>query len=177
MLPQQLRSRKANLQYALNKLSGSPEVVPCDALTLPDGVPVVRMRHNIRISRAKLRLYIWEEFRDLDADPTLYAFSYHIAEESDVNIERPLFRYECHPEVGDKSTESDSVAERAPFRSPYEREPHFHPDSTTGECIRKLHFPFHRAERKGVVFALVEWLLVDLIRRFHHLPTQQQSRV
>src|SRR2546425_422246 len=169
MLPVELRDRKARLQAAFNKLSGSPEFVRMEMITLTTGEAVVRVRHNVRIRPAALRLAVWEEFRDLDADPQLYAFSYHVSEETDVEGAAPIFRYECHPDVGDAPKDEDTENEATTFNSPYERDPHFHPDRTNLERIRKLHFPFHRSERKGVVFALVQWLRVDLVRRFHRV--------
>jgi hypothetical protein len=169
MLPAELRTRKERLQAAFNELSGTPEIVRSDLVTLTTGEPVVRFRHNIRIQPASLRFTVWEEFRDLHAEPQLYAFSYHVSAETDVEATAPLFRYECHPDVGDPGSNNGEEDETMDFKSPYEREPHFHPDHTGDEHIRKLHFPFHRSERKSVVFALVQWLRVDLVRRFHHV--------
>jgi hypothetical protein len=166
MLPPELRERKQRLQHALNELTGAPEIVRSNALTLENGEAAVRFQHSVRLRPALLRLVIWEEFRNLDTEPYLYAFSYHVAGEDDVRAERPLFRYECHPDIGDPVPPNDQ-GDTVDFRNPYERDPHFHPDNTRGEHVSKLHYPFHRAERKTVVFALVQWLRVDLIRRFH----------
>lgn len=167
-LPLELRERRKQLQVLFKGLSGEPEYVHAELIALASGERVVRLRHNFRIRPAALRFTVWEEFRDLDVEPNLYAFRYHVSDEQDVNADAPLFRYECHPDVGDAPSEGDAD-EATSFRSPYERDPHFHPDQTNSEHIRKLHFPFHRAERKTVVFALVKWLRVDLVRRFHHV--------
>lgn len=103
---------------------------------------------------------MWEEFRRIETEPQLFGFSYRVAEEEDLEGKNPLFRFECHPTFPDAGTSEDE------FKSPYEREPHFHPDNTVNQPIAKLHFPFHRAERKAVVFAVVNWIRVDLVRRF-----------
>ena len=189
MLPRSLQTRKLELERALSGLCGSVEIIPTTSILTANGEVLIEFRHSARIKQAGLRLYLREEFRDIntasgsmprpqrlrlrkefrqvDTDPQLYSFSYHVAEDSDVEFHSTLFRYECHPDVGDRPQSHDSNDETVPFRSPYERHPHFHPDRTTIPKIRKLHFPFHREERKGVAFALIEWLRVDLIRRFY----------
>jgi hypothetical protein len=167
MLSRELQERKKDLQRALQALSGTTEIVSLRQHTLKSGDVVVTFQHSVRIPRAGLRFTFLEEFRDVDTDPHLHAFSYRVSDERDVQTEQPLFRYECHPEVEDSALPTDHLSESTTFRSPYAREPHFHPDNTIGQRIRKLHFPFHRNERKTVVFALVNWLQVDLVRRFH----------
>ena len=167
MLSPELQERKKDLQRVFQTLSGTTEIVRLRQLTLETGEAVVTFQHSVRIPRAGLRFTFSEEFRDVDTDPHLYAFSYRVSDEHDVQTEQPLFRYECHPDIEDSILPTDLHTENADFRSPYAREPHFHPDNTIGERIRKLHYPFHRNERKTVVFALVNWLQVDLVRRFH----------
>lgn len=169
MLPTELRVRRKVLHRALQRLSGSPEVVRCDMDTLESGEAYVRFDHSVRIRNTAFRFSIREEFRDIDAEPQLYAFSYHLAEQEDIQAAHPLFRFECYPDVGDRDAPRDGGECKLDVMSPYERVPHFHPDHTEAEEIRKLHFPFHRTERKAVVFGLVEWLRVDLVRRFYHL--------
>jgi hypothetical protein len=167
MLSTELQERKKELQRVFQTLSGTTEIVRLRQRTLETGEAVVTFQHSVRILRAGLRFTFWEEFRDVDTDPHLYAFSYHVSEEHDFQNEQPLFRYECHPDIEDPVLPTNHISENTDFSSPYAREPHFHPDNTVGERIRKLHYPFHRSERKTVVFALVNWLQVDLVRRFH----------
>jgi hypothetical protein len=169
MLPPELQNRQRDLQRVFHELSGSVEYVPCNEHTLKNGEAVVTFTHSVRVRSAGLRFIIWEEFRDLDTAPYLYAFKYHVSEENDVFSSQPLFRYECHPDVGDPVLATDHVSGNSDFNSPYETEPHFHPDNTVGERMRKLHYPFHRNERKTIVFALIKWLRVDLVRRFYHV--------
>lgn len=160
MLPPALRERRERLQRAFNKLSGTAEVVRSGEAFLSDGEPVIRFSHSVRVAKASVRLVMWEEFRRIESDPLLFGFSYRVTGEDDLTGEHPLFRFECHPNVSDPNTPPDE------FKSPYAREPHFHPDNTLNDPIAKLHFPFHRHERKAIVFALVNWISVDLVRRF-----------
>lgn len=159
-MPANLLERKRQMQRVLGELSGAVEVVPCREDSTPFGDMVIRFDHSVRIKKASLRLKVWEEFREISTEPILYAFSYHVSDEADVNADSPIFRYECHPDVGEPG---GSPA----FENTYERTPHFHPDRTDRDNVRKLHFQFHRSERKGIFFALVNWLQVDLIRRFY----------
>jgi hypothetical protein len=159
MLPARLRERKERLQRAFNGLSGTAEIVRSSE-AFRDGEPVIEFTHSVRVARAGVRLVVWEQFRRIESEPQLHAFSYHVAEETDVAAANPFFRFECHPSTADPEN-ADEV-----FISPYQTEPHFHPDNTVNPPIRKLHFPFHRAERKAVVFALIQWIRVDLVRRF-----------
>jgi len=59
MLPTELRERKARLQALFNDLSGTPEFVRMELVTLTTGEAVVRVRHNVRIRPAALRLVVW----------------------------------------------------------------------------------------------------------------------
>ncbi len=167
MLPLELRERKRKLETVLSTLSGQVEIIPTFDGTTQSGEVFVQFRHSVRIRKALLRLDVREQFRDLDTAPHLFAFAYHVSDETDVELRAPIFRYECHPDFGDPALLNEDASETSSFGSHYERIPHFHPDNTARPRIRKLHFPFHRDERKGVIFALVEWLQVDLIRRFH----------
>lgn len=159
MLPARLRERKEDLQRAFNRLSGTAEIVRANE-AFRDGEPVIEFTHSVRVAKAGVRLVVWEQFRRIESEPQLHAFSYHVAEDSDITAENPLFRFECHPSAADPANAGDV------FKSPYQSEPHFHPDNTVDAPIRLLHFPFHRKERKAVVFALVQWIRVDLVRRF-----------
>jgi hypothetical protein len=159
MLPPMLRERRRLLERAFNKLSGTAEVVQSKE-AFSDGEPVIQFSHNVRVAKAGVRLVIWEEFRRIESDPQLFGFSYRVATEDDLSGKDPLFRFECHPNLEEADTPEDQ------FKSHYEREPHFHPDNTANDPISKLHFPFHRKERKTVIFALVNWIRVDLVRRF-----------
>jgi hypothetical protein len=167
MLPKELQNRKHELQTAFNNLSGSPEIVIGNTRQTKNGDTVIEFSHSVRVRPTGLRLHIREEFRDIDTDPKLHSFSYQVTGESDLHREKPIFRYECHPDAGDPENENDG--DLTLFRSPYQATPHFHPDGTDREKIRKLHFPFHREERKRVVFAIVAWLRVDLVKRFYKL--------
>jgi hypothetical protein len=161
MLPPILRERRDRLGRAFNSLSGTAEIVKSDEIFLHDGEPVIQFSHSVRVARAGVRLVMWEEFRRIESDPQLFGFSYRVAKEDDIAGDKPLFRFECHPNVSEPNTPEGE------FKSHYEREPHFHPDETADDPIAKLHFPFHRTERKAVVFAIVNWISVDLVRRFY----------
>ena len=161
MLPPSLRNRRDQLQRAFNKLSGTAEIVRSTEAFLRDGEPVIQFSHSVRVAKAGVRFVMHEEFRRIETDPQLFRFSYRVAPDKDIEASNPLFRFECHPDTHDAS------AEQQEFKSPYAREPHFHPDNTGGDPVTRLHFPFHRHERKAVVFALVNWLRVDLVRRFY----------
>jgi len=160
MLPPLLRDRRERLQRAFNKLSGTVEIVQINEASV-SGELVIQFSHSVRLPKAGVRFIMREEFRRIETEPQLFRFSYSVAEEGDINGSQPFFRFECHPETQDPGTEQEQ------FKSPYQREPHFHPDKTSNQPIAKLHFPFHRKERKAVVFALVNWLRVDLVRRFY----------
>src|ERR1039458_3026712 len=101
MIPHELLERRKELQRVFHDLSGTVEIVPCDQRTLDTGETIVTFTHNVRVRSAALRFVIREEFRDIDTEPQLYAFSYHVTTENDVNANQPLFRYECHPDFGD----------------------------------------------------------------------------
>lgn len=161
MLPPPLRERRKQLQRAFNKLSGTAEVVRSSEAFLRDGEPIIQFSHSVRVAKAGVRFVMREEFRRIETDPQLFSFSYRVAPEKDINGADPLFRFECHPASQDAGTEEEV------FKSPYQREPHFHPDNTDSQPVAKLHFPFHRKERKAIVFALVNWMRVDLVRRFY----------
>jgi hypothetical protein len=167
MLHRELQNRKVELQRLLGALSGGVEILRAFEKQGRGGEFSVEFIHSARVRRAKLRLNLYEQFTEIHTIPHLYAFSYHIGDEADVELRTPLFRYECHPELGDPHLRDERPNELSSFESPYSRFPHFHPDNTTPALIRKLHFPFHRGERKRVVFALIEWLQVDLIKRFY----------
>lgn len=166
MLPNGLQLRKSDLQKALAGLSGAVEIVQAKDRQTSDSDMVIEFSRSTRIKKASLRLQIWEQFRDIESEPALYAFSYVVTSDNDVNAESPIFRYECHPDVGDIcNTEQDDEA--LTFQNPYQAIPHFHPDNTAVGKIQRLHFPFHREERKSIIFALINWLQVDLIKRFY----------
>jgi hypothetical protein len=165
MLHKQLKERKDKLQKLLRELSaGGVEIVEVNEKNVEGKEWAVEFNRNTRIREAKLRLHLWEQFRDLDTDPSLYAFSYWVTSDEDTQRERPLFRYECHPDVGDEWREG---GERSSGQNPYAINPHFHPDKTDLDNVRKLHFPFHREERKTIIFSLVSWIQVDLVNRFY----------
>lgn len=163
MLPKELQERKQKLQKALAALSHGVEILRSNETVGVDGDVGIEFEQSVRVFKAGLRLNLYERFIELDTEPQLYAFSYHILRDGPAGKRTTLFRYECHPEIDDPSTKS----ENARFQSPYARLPHFHPDETSESTIKKLHFPFHREERRKVVFALINWLQVDLVRRFY----------
>ena len=76
-----------------------------------------------------------------------------------------MFRYECHPDVQDNYKDDESNEAAPLVENHYSSQPHFHPHSLVYP-IGRLHYPFHRSERLGIVFALIAWIEVDLIKRF-----------
>jgi hypothetical protein len=119
MLPQELQTRKVELQKALGALSGGVEILRSNVKQSRAGEVYVEFTHSARIQKAQLRFALREEFRDLDTMPLLYAFSYHVAREEDVGLQSPLFRYECHPELGDPPPQNQGTTRELEFESPY----------------------------------------------------------
>ena len=169
-LPVAIRRRKEDLETVLRHLADThfAPVIATREVTA-DGVLRVFMTYSGRISKVRLRLHIFEDFRDLDTDPLLYAFSYVISPEADVQRDHPLFRYECHPDV------SEDVQDMPSTHSPltdgrlsnvYEERPHFHPDNTSPHPLPRLHYLFQSEDRWDIVFDILRWLEADLIHRF-----------
>lgn len=158
MMPRELKERQTKLQRALATLSGGVEILATENRGTRHN-PGLCLKGNVRIPKGKLRLSVWEEFRQLDSTPILHAFSYHVAEEADIGIANPIIRFECHPDL-DENEEANS-------QNPYAISPHFHPDLASRSPFDKLHYPFHRSERNGIIFGLVEWMKVDLLKRFY----------
>jgi hypothetical protein len=166
--PVELQKRKDELEKGLRDISGSRYVpVKVDKTPTRFGDSRVVFAQAVRIKSGGFHLHIWEDFRDVESSPSLYAFRYFLSPQDDISGESPLFRYECHPDVDDQTPADTSGNEQENFRSHYGLQPHFHPDNTISHPIRHLHYPFHRSERVGVVFALFEWIKVDLIRRYY----------
>jgi hypothetical protein len=162
-IPEELMERKTRLTRAIRILSGDPsEFLVIRGGWLPGPQPYVRLRHQTRIRKCGFIFYIEEEFRDIDATPDLVAFKYWLTTENDAAMVEPIFRYECHPFERDPSGPEEDEA----FQNPYGVTPHFHPDRTVErEAIKRLHYPFNRSERQQIVFGLIRWISVDLIRR------------
>src|SRR5580658_10491491 len=101
MLPLELQQRKRELQKALNELSGSSDVVIASQRQIETGDVVAEFKASVRVQPTSLRFLVWEQFRDIDAEPRLFAFKYQLTEAADVQSLSPMFRYECHPGVND----------------------------------------------------------------------------
>lgn len=166
-LPESLRSRQSRLQKDFTRLSGGYVFVKGEVDLTHSGNPFAILTASVRIREASIRLKYWEHFVDIDTEPTLYGFSYHVCPDEDVAGANPYFRYECHPDVGTEDKDEGEDSEREIYHSPYSTVPHFHPDNAKEHPIAKLHFPFHRSERRGIIFALVAWIHQDLLKRFY----------
>jgi hypothetical protein len=161
MMPEALRTRCERVKYKLKMLSNKDSfLIPKNGQT-PSGLPIIFLETAIRIPEAKVLFRIKEEHRDLTLEkPTLYSFYYHLAPEDDHTIDRPHFRYECHPDVGKPSGDPQE------YSSPYAYIPHFHQSALGSDSFEDLHYPFHRSERRKIFFALVDWLHQDYLLRF-----------
>jgi hypothetical protein len=124
------------------------------------------IRSEVRVQKTHCYFNIWEDFRDLDGSPLLYAFTYSLrAQDPGLN---PFFRYECHPDVGDPVSDDDEAEGATVIRNTYGLRPHFHPSAGIPHPISRLHYPFQRSERGSIVFSLIAWLDVDLVKRFYN---------
>lgn len=160
----ELKVRQEHLRKKLRGIAGKPNVVivPIISGTTTGDLPKAIIKETVRIRDTQYYLHILEDFRDIDGTPFLYAFNYSLRPQ-DPEIE-PMFRFECHPDVQD-SYGDDESEESAHFVSHYSSVPHFHPHSLVYP-INRLHYPFQRGERMTIVFALIAWIEVDLIKRF-----------
>ena len=163
-----LKERQSKLQTDLRRLANVKYVgIRLESSSMLDGVPQTIVRGEVRIRKTDFHLRIWEDFRDLDDHPVLYGFRYSLG--SADPGEEPYFRYECHPEVEDPDPGANPEGEEnhVKWRNEYTFNPHFHPHEPMRFPIDRLHFLFHRSERRQVVFALIAWLEVDLVKRFY----------
>lgn len=143
-------------------------------------LPQLELSAIVRIKPSKYYFKIWERFRiDSEGNIQLHRFCYSVTE-SAIDDAVPLFRYECHPDLDDSDDEAtdgevSTSAEDAVIQDswkpatirPHGRIPHFHPHYELAHPLRHLHLPFHRDKRTKVVFALIEWLSADLVKRYY----------
>lgn len=143
-----LRDRRKRLERALRHLSRDPTVVRLSDWSQANSKATLSA--GIRLMKTDKRFSVTETFVE-PRNPRLHAFQYAILGQNG----EALFRYECHPELQNATT--------------YVRSPHFHPSGLhlDGELIQ-LHFPFARATRESIAFALIYWLRVDFLNRFGH---------
>lgn len=160
-IPTELKDRKDDLSRALRRLSGQTvEIVKLSVGRLEDGLPYAEIRHQARVKRCGFLFHVREVFHHIEVSPELITFKYSLTREEDIGLESPLFRYECHPFDKDPSTSEIQ------FRNNYSELPHFHPDKTLDfPIVQQLHYPFGRTERRAIVFALINWISIDLVRR------------
>lgn len=143
-----LTDRRRRLQRAFRHLSPEPTIVRLSDWSQAN--PHATLSGGIRLMKTDKRFTIAETFVE-PRNPRLHAFQYAILAQNG----EALFRYECHPELQNATT--------------YVRSPHFHPSGIhrDGELIQ-LHFPFTRAARESIAFAVIYWLRVDFLNRFGH---------
>ena len=173
----ELRLRRQRIQTLLSKLSGGQITVKVDSdQTSSDNISIT-FQATASLLEASVILRIWEQFLDIEDDVTLYAFKYHVLPNAAGSARAPHFRYECHPDVSDDPSEvEETVDDNDPdrdYRSIYEKNPHFHPDHTAIWPLNRLHFPFHHVERKKIIFALGQWIYLDLLKRYHRTRTRR----
>jgi hypothetical protein len=150
-----VKRRRKDLERALRFLSQVPTVVRMSNWEEVDGRITLTIRGGTRLMKTNKRFSCVETFIDPLA-PRLHAFQYLLTGEPAAPEGKPLFRYECHPDLDNKSR--------------YVRVPHFHPDyAHTDPEVWELHYPFTRARRESVAFALIHWLRVDFLNRFDHV--------
>ena len=167
-----IQERRTMLGNRLAELSGTHMIVPLkqEQGILEDGEQFVIISHSVSIRKCGFRLHFREDFRNRDGNPYLYGFSYRLSAPLDAAGEKPIFRYECHPDVGDHENEDNEIAQVEDvknFTSPYGLIPHFHADIMTIHPIMHLHFPFRRINRIDILVAIIEWLKVDLVHRYY----------
>ena len=149
-----VKQRRKELQRALRYLSPIPTVVTMSDWENTDGRITLVIRGGTRLMKTNKRFSCVETFVDPRA-PRLHAFQYLVRGEPSAEGQKPLFRYECHPDLDNESR--------------YVRVPHFHPDDAhTDAQMWELHYPFTRATREKIAFALIQWLRVDFLNRFDH---------
>ena len=164
--PESLRDRSTRLKKALQSLSQERYVF---VKTPPSDVGTFEISSTVRIRKKELYFDIWERFVDVDSRPRLYAFCYRLRSNPDPDSD-PLFRYECHPDTGEPVFSDAAPDEEEPavnYRSSYGLIPHFHPRNTLAFPISRLHYPFQRAHRSSVIFALIAWMRTDLVNRYY----------
>lgn len=165
-----LKERREKLSQNLTRLANAQyTLVKHDHEITEDDFPRAIITSLARVRRTDYLFSVWEDFRDFDGFPYLYGFTYSLIAK-DRNLE-PLFRYECHPDTADTAEENQDAKRQGEVssakRNPYGDNPHFHPNKALSHPISRLHYPFQRAERTGVVFALIAWIETDLVVRFY----------
>lgn len=165
-----LNKRRVRLRYNLRRLASTPQalIVPVIPSATPEDLPRAIIKETLRIRGTNYYLSIWEDFRDFDGHMQLYGFTYSLRPKDPTS--EPLFRFECHPDVRDASEEKDNDEETDDTEgkgNPYDLIPHFHTHGILEYPISRLHYPFQRSERAGIIFAIIAWIEVDLIKRFY----------
>jgi hypothetical protein len=137
-LSSELKERKSRIQSRLRLLSGQTEIAVLKVERTTSGDPRALLTANVRIRLTDFVFSVWEDYRDIDSRPSLYAFKYSLVDPNSAE----LFRYECHPDVGDPQIAGEENTELV-NNITYERSPHFHPVGTMHHhSINKLHYPF-----------------------------------
>jgi len=158
-----LKNRQDTLRRSLQRLSNQQFVlVKKRSTTTKAFAPRVEIESVASIRKTNFIFKVREEFRDIDTNPHLYSFSYCLF--SKTADQDPLFRYECHPDLEDPDPTATPGARPA---KQYELYPHFHPFKSLAYPISHLHYPFLRSERMAVVFSLIAWIEIDLVKRYY----------
>ena len=158
-----LKNRQDYLRRSLQRLSNQQFVLVKKRSTPGKAfAPRVEIESEASIRKTNFMFRVREEFRDIDTNPHLYSFSYCLYSKN--SKEDPLFRYECHPDLEDADPTASPGARVA---KRYELHPHFHPFESPVYPISYLHYPFMRSERMAVVFSLIAWLEIDLVKRYY----------
>ena len=158
-----LRKRQDSLRRSLQRLSNQQFVlVKKRSTTAKAFAPRVEIESVASVRKTNFIFQMREEFTDIDTNPHLYRFSYCLYSKSPGDD--PLFRYECHPDLEDADPTASPGARVA---KQYELHPHFHPFKSPVYPISHLHYPFLRSERMTVVFSLIAWIEIDLVKRYY----------
>lgn len=172
---QELRSRQDKLRSQLSALSSESYVNP----VLKDDIsssrhPRIVIACTVRVRKTDYVFEIWEDFRIDDMRSALYGFKYCLRGSNDPDVE-PLFRYECHPDTQDSLSSTEIAVSKLKQSSPeysdspYGLVPHYHPHPMD-HPITRLHYPFQFDKVRSmedIIFELIQWLDVDLVKRFY----------
>jgi hypothetical protein len=163
-----LKGRRSKMEVDLRRLGNLGYFrLRFEPQTSLNDLPQVILRGDVKIRKTDYFLRVWEDFREFDGQMVLYGFRYSVGDEDP--SKEPFFRYECHPDVDDPIPEDTSnvIDENINWRNNFTFNPHFHPGNNMTFPINRLHFLFHRSERGQIVFSLIGWLEVDLVKRFY----------
>ncbi|MFL6335349.1 MAG: hypothetical protein ACJ754_18710 [Pyrinomonadaceae bacterium] len=166
-----LKERRERLRQNLNRLANAQfTLVRFEDDPTEDDLPRAILKGSVRVRKTNYLFHVWEDFRDSDGRPFLYGFTYSLQSQDPAS--EPVFRYECHPDVEDQDPSHNEEEESEinvdwDKRNPYGLYPHFHPHKSLSHPISRLHYPFQRSEREGIVFSLIAWIDRDLVKRFY----------